>query len=362
MEVRQVHTHTVRRSPAIHPEAFELASILQGAWEPMLSDLWSSGTPLAALTLAESAKLTLDQLQRGIVETFFLEAPLLEMLPMIEVTGSAYKYNEESTLPGIEFRAVNTAYNESTGTVNQKTESLVILGGMADVDRFLQQTRGNLADQRATQEALKAKALARKFQDTVINGDVSVDTNSFDGLKKRLTGTQVVDASTAANGLPIIGTGAADQHAFFDKVDELIAAVDGDVEMLMMHKSIRGKFRSAARRVGGFDMTRDDFGRPVEFYNGIRLVDAGNKSDGSVIIPLTEASNTAATTTTSIYAIAFSQGEDEPGIAGLNNGGVMVDDIGLLPDKPVYRTLIEMYPGLAVFGKGAARLRWVANG
>ena len=50
-------------------------------------------------------------------------------------------------------------------------------------------------------------------------------------------------------------------------------------------------------------------------------------------------------------------------MTGLTNGGVMVDDLGLLQDKPVYRTRIELYAGLAVFsGKAAARLQGVLNG
>ncbi|MFJ6348536.1 major capsid protein [Streptomyces sp. NPDC092046] len=96
------------------------------------------------LSLAESAKLTLDQLQRGVNETFVQESPILDRLPLVQVEGSAFKYNEESSLPGLAFRAINEAYPESTGTLNQRVETLAILGGDADVDKFIVQTRGNL--------------------------------------------------------------------------------------------------------------------------------------------------------------------------------------------------------------------------
>jgi hypothetical protein len=68
--------------------------------------------------------------------------------PPHAIEGNAYAYNVEATLPGVAFRSVNEAYVESTGTFNQKSESFVILGGDADVDRFIVQTRGNLLDQR----------------------------------------------------------------------------------------------------------------------------------------------------------------------------------------------------------------------
>src|SRR5665811_664261 len=139
-----------------------------------------------ALTLAESALLSENDLQRGVIETFVQSSPILDRIPFLNIEGNAYAYNEEAALPGVAFRSVNEAYVESTGTFNQKTEGLVILGGDADVDRFIVQTRGNLNDQRATQTAMKVKAASYKFQDTFFNGDVAVDPKGFDGLKKRL--------------------------------------------------------------------------------------------------------------------------------------------------------------------------------
>ena len=128
-----------------------------------------------AVTLAESAKLSQDALQRGVIETFILESIVLDRIPFEPIEGNAFAYNEELALPGVEFRAVNTAYTESTGTVNPKSEKLVILGGDADVDTFIVKTRGNLNDQRAVQTRMKVKAATYKFQDAFVNGDSAVD-------------------------------------------------------------------------------------------------------------------------------------------------------------------------------------------
>lgn len=311
-----------------------------------------------AQTLAQSALLSQNALQRGVVETFVIESSVLDRLPLIPIEGNAYAYNAEATLPGMEFRAVNSAYTESTGTVAQTTETLVILGGDADVDTFIVQTRGNLNDQRATQTGLKVKSAVYKFQDAFINGDTAVDANSFDGLKKRLTGAQVIDA--AANGLAVIGADDAARHAFFDQLDALLAAVPGGADAAYSNASIRAKIRSSARRLGGWDMTRDEFGRTIEFYNGVALLDIGTKADGTAIIPQTETLGTS-NVTSSIYAVHFTDTEDSPGVAGLDNGGVQVKDLGEIDAKPVYRTRIEFFCGLAVFGRGAARLRGVLN-
>jgi hypothetical protein len=317
---------------------------------------------LGALTLAESAKLSENQFERGVIETFIQQSVVLDRIPFMDIEGNAYQYNEEATLPGVEFRAVNAAYTESTGTVNQKTEGLVILGGDADVDRFIQQTRSNLEDQVEVQTRLKVKAISYKYQDAFVNGDVAVDANSFDGLKKRLTGAKIVDAAT--NGLNVIGASSADRHAFFDKIDELLAAASigsgADNTALYMNNLILGKFKSAARREGSWTQTIDEFGRTIDAYNGIPLLDIGKKADGTLIIPQTEVQG-ASSVASSIYAVRYGEDAADGGVTGLNNGGIMVDPPRQLETKPALRVRIEFYPGLAVFG-GAARLRGVLNG
>lgn len=315
-----------------------------------------------AVTLAQAALLSENDLQRGVVETFVQLSPVLDRLPLMDIEGNAYAYNEEAALPGVAFRSVNEAYVESTGTVNQKTESLVILGGDADVDRFIVQTRGNLNDQRAVQTRLKVKAASYKFQDTFFNGDVAVDTKAYDGLKKRLTGAQVLDLAT--NGAAI-NTDDTTRHAFFDKLDELVAAVpglDGTNGAIYANSSIIGKVRSAGRRVGGVDLVREDMtGKRIVTWNGIPMLDPGNNLAGTSILPQTETQGTD-TASSSVYAVKFGEDETDGGVTGLTNGGVMVDDLGFLQSQPVYRTRIEFYCGLGVFGgKAAARLRGVKN-
>jgi hypothetical protein len=314
-----------------------------------------------ALTLAEAAKLSDNDLQRGVIETFVMEeeSVILDRIPFLEVTGNAYAYNEEASLPGVEFRAVNAGYTESTGTVNQKTEKLVIMGGDADVDVFIQKTRSNLNDQRATQERMKVKAATFKFQDTFINGNVEVDANSFDGLKKRLTGAQVISAGT--NGAEIVGTEENTRFAFYELLDQLCAAVVGGPDALYMNKFILARIKSAARRTGHYETTRDEFGKTIEMFNGIPLRDIGNKADGTLIIPQTETKGTSSTCS-SIYAVRFGEDDGDRAVTGLiGESGVDVRDLGEITEKPVFRTRIEMFTGLAVFGPGAARLEGVLN-
>jgi hypothetical protein len=313
------------------------------------------------LTLAEAAKLERDPLRQGVLETFEQETSFMSLVPFFDIEGSAYTYNEEDTLPGVEYRAVNSAYAESTGTVNPQSESIVIAGGEADVDTFIVKTQGRLNDQRAIQERLKVKAMGYQFQDGFINGDVAVDANAFDGLKKRLVGDQVI--TPTGNGINVLGADDEDRHLFLDQLDQLLGAVpglSGRNGVLIMNSRIRQLIASSARRLTIFTTTLDNLGNEIQRYRGIRMVDPGEDALGNDIVPQTEPDGADVENTSSIYAVKFGRTPDDRGVTGLTNGGMQVEDLGKLQSKPAWRTRIEFFHGLGVFsGRAAARLRRV---
>jgi hypothetical protein len=171
-----------------------------------------------ALTLDEASKLSNDMLLQGVVETIIKDSPVLKQLPFIEIVGNVLTYNQEKTLPSIDFYEVGETWTESTPTFEQKTASLKIMGGDADVDNFLKATRSNIQDLETAVVELKAKALKDKFEENFIYGDAS-GSKEFDGLRK------LIDTTTASDQLIAMdGTGATLTLA---KLDELIDAVKG---------------------------------------------------------------------------------------------------------------------------------------
>jgi len=321
-----------------------------------------------AVTLAQAAVLSENDLQAGVIERFLIESSVLDRLPLKQIDGNAYAYNSELALPGVEFRAVNSAYAESTGTVVQATESLVILGGDADVDTFIQATRSNLNDQIETQVRLKVKAATYKFQDAFFNGDVAVDANSFDGLKKRTTGAQIVVGGT--DGINVVGAAGADVQGFLDFVDALLAAarISGDNGALYMNDLVKARFSSAARRAGLATEELVSLG-PVDkrmtSYRGTPIIDPGTTAAGVRILPQTETVGSSSLTS-SIYAVRFGDDEADGGVTGLFNGnhaeasqrdGVFaVKRLGEQDAKPVHRIRIEGFLGVGVFsGTAVAR-------
>lgn len=300
---------------------------------------------IGAVTLAQSAELSTNTLRTAVIEKFIESSAVLSRIPFMEIQGNAYQYTTESALPGIAFRAVNAAYTESTGAVVNATEGLKILGGDADVDRFIQRTRSNRLDQVGTQTNLKAKAAAIKFTETFFEGDSGAVPDSFDGLKTRLTGTQVILAGVNGAALTL------------SMLDDMLALVDG-ADVIFMHEWLIRKVNGLVRTAGGnVPEPRSEFGRMVSQYSGIDMIDPGLGLDGVTKILGFDETAGASAITGSIYAAKW--GADEY-LAGLTNGGIDAYPLGELETKPAFRVRIEWYAGLAMFrSRAAARLRGI---
>lgn len=305
-----------------------------------------------ALTLIEAAKLAETPLQAGVIETIAKNSGVLERLPFLPVSSNAYTYNREETLPGIAFRAVGEGYTESTGVVNPVTEVLSILGGVSDYDRALLKTQGNLNDLRAVHDAMKAKAASLKFTQTFFNGDSLTDPKEFDGLAKRLTGTQVIDMGSSDGGDALT----------LAKLDEMLDAVTGGADAIFLNKRLRRKVSDLVRAAGqATEVVSDAFGRQLTAYAGVPLVPVEGDETGAEILGFSEPDldNGDKSVTASIYAVKFGAKEF---VSGLQCGGLDVLDMGLYSGGTAYRTLIEWICGMAVFHpKAAARLRGVKN-
>lgn len=297
-----------------------------------------------AVSLAQAADASTNMLQRGVIQTFIDESPVLDRLPFMEISGNAYQYTSELALPGIAFRAVNAGYTESTGTVVNATVALKIFGGDADTDRFIQRTLSNINDQRALQLRMKAKAAAISFTSSFFHGDSGAAPEEFDGLETMLTGAQAILASASGITLTLA------------MLDDLIDAVIGGPDVIYTNKALIRKIAALIRATGGtVPEPIEQYGKLTYSYAGVPLVDTGYEADGStLILPFTEDPGDAGTDTASLYAVKF--GEQEF-VSGLTNGGIDVYDLGELETKPVLRTRIEAYMAIANFnGKSAARL------
>jgi len=305
---------------------------------------------MAAITLSEYAKGEQNELRRGVIE-LFSEGPLLGLMPIDSIPGAGYFYNQEASLPSVQFRGINEGYTTSAGVINNQSEALKIVGGDLDVDTFLVTQYGPA--KRGQQVAMKVKSLRMAIEAKLIKGDSLSDPREFDGLQVRIPAstTQYVDAGT---------NGAALSLAMLDDLIDRVDAHDGG-KVLLCNKKI-GRLLSAASRsasVGGF-VSNDinEFGQKVMSYQGVPLVFLNMDNTGAQILPFTETKGNSSVTT-SIYCVQPGEGYFHL-IQGLN--GIDVRDLGEIDTAPVLRTRCDWSLGMVVeHGRSVARLAGVLD-
>ena len=263
-----------------------------------------------AITLAEAKVGMADKVDQQIVDMFRRSSLLLDNMVFDNCispgTGGStltYGYVQLKTPAVAGVRKINEEYTPGEAKREKKTTSAIIMGGSFQVDRVLQNTAGAV-DELAFQAEQKIKATANYFHNLVINGsgadtDAGYVAGTFDGLRKLLSG------STSEMVCDVGLTTSADMdtncNAFLDRMDLLMAAVEGGASALLMNRDMLVKLRSIARRAGYYERSKDDFGRVVETYAGVPMLDMGKYYDGSVTVDVigTDSGKTA------IYAVGM---------------------------------------------------------
>ncbi|MBE6943804.1 MAG: phage capsid protein [Ruminococcaceae bacterium] len=256
-----------------------------------------------AITLAEAKVGMADKVDQQIVDMFRRSSLLLDNLTFDNTispgTGGStlvYGYVQLKTPSTAAVRTINSEYVPGEAKREKKTTNAIIMGGSFQVDRVLQNTSGAV-DELAFQAEQKIKATANHFHNMVINGDTA--KGGFDGLKKLLTKTE--NELTSQVSLTTSAELDENYNAFLDEMDALVSALDGNATMLLMNNAMLIKLRSIARRAGYYERTKDDFGRTVETYAGVPMVDLGKYYDGESskdVVDITEGK-------TAIYAVSL---------------------------------------------------------
>ena len=257
-----------------------------------------------AITLAEAKVGMADKVDQQIVDMFRRSSLLLDQMifdncisPGTGGSTLTYGYIQLKSPSTASVRTVGGEYTPGEAKKEKKTTNAIIMGGAFQMDRVLQSTSG-AASELAFQAEQKIKATANYFHDLVINGDA--EAGNFDGLKKMLSGT----ANELTSQVKLTTSQELDENynAFLDEMDSFLSCLDGTPSMLLMNRQMLIKLRSIARRAGYYERTKDDFGRVVETYAGIPMVDMGKYYDGTTTKDVVE---TDANGKTAIYAVSL---------------------------------------------------------
>ena len=263
-----------------------------------------------AITLAQAKVGMADKVDQQIVDMFRRSSLLLDNMVFDNAispgTGGStltYGYIQLSTPSTAGVRSINGEYTPGEAKKEKKTTNAIIMGGAFQMDRVIQSTSG-AAGEMAFQAEQKIKATANYFHNLVINGssqaqDTGFVAGTFDGLRKLLSGT--ANELTAQTSLTTSQELDENYNAFLDEMENFLSCLDGTPSMLLMNRSMLVKLRSIARRAGYYERTQDDFGRTVETYAGVPMVDMGQYFDGEKVcdVVATEGGKTC------IYAVSL---------------------------------------------------------
>lgn len=264
------------------------------------------------LTLAEYKALAIDDVQRGVIDEFmksswFLDNLIFDNMAYPTGDGSAwtYGYNRVTTQATAAVREIHNEYSAQEAKSTRYTVDLKILGGKFSIDRAMVNT-GFIENQLAFQLRQKTKAATALFNQLVIVGDDS-NAGEFDGLDVALTGSSTeYNAGLAAIDLNTSSDIDSNYKAFLDKLDDWLGYLDGIPTALLMNQRMLAVMRAVARRSSAYTLTLDEFGRQIERYNGIPLIDLKERPGStSPIVPIVTRTIASVSTSglTDIYAV-----------------------------------------------------------
>jgi hypothetical protein len=271
-----------------------------------------------SLTLADYALQSNSPLVQKITYSMIMNGSVLQYMPFVNyrsMIANGVRFLGQG-LGAVAFRAINDVPTVTKSTPTPYSEQAYIMSNNIAIDNVLLQDINAIQDPWAVQLGAFVKAWVYKCNDIFINNNhLTGDANAPVGLRYRLDNyadygipsemkiDANVDISAGSNGI-----------AFLEQLQILMdymGSTDGTGIVLFMNDSTRRKIDravKAAGTAGGFDITKDQFGRRVAYYQNALIVDLGRKADQSTrIITSTETTAGADSTSnySSIYGVRF---------------------------------------------------------
>jgi len=302
------------------------------------------------ITMLEAADYQeVDRATRAVAKQIVEESPVMEYAPVHTIRGSAFTYPREESLGTVDWRAVGGSYTANAGTIRHEVETLAEAGGEVFVDDQEVES-SNLIDIKPHKYMMKSRAMGLFISEQFFEGDKSVNPIGLDGLRRRLTGNQLINAGTGGDTLTLVD------------IRNLIDSIAGGPDMFFMNKTMRNKITALVDAQTGtarIEYTQDTFGRQMRRFDGIPIRVVERQDDASTFLGFDEDDGAGNPDTCSIYAVKF--GMDAVHL--IAHGGVpTVKDFGEIESRPGHLGRIRWMWGLAIeHPRAAARLYHINN-
>ncbi len=330
------------------------------------------------VTLADYALLSNQPLVQAVTMSLIDYGNVIQDIPLVEkqslqVNGVRW----EGNLPTPNWVALNTEGTSVHGQPTPYQEQAYIVRNYVDVDKFIVLDQNQIVEPRAAQTAAYLKGLTYDINFKFFKNahDGTGDANAPVGLRARLDDAasankfgvrpeNKIDAGGTACDISQTGFTAIKGGQFLELLDLLLWCVDspdGSGVVLYMNDYIKRRLNFVVRAMGtsgGLDQSQDQFNRTIQTYKNAIIRDPGVKADqstrilagnaiaagsGSVGETAAGADSTGASANfASIYAVNYSTDH----FFGWQFAPPNVQDLGLIYNGAIYRTLIDWAVGL----------------
>ena len=318
------------------------------------------------LTLADYAQMSNNPPVQRISYSLINYANVMQDVPLVDrKTLIANGARFEGNLPTVNWSQLNAEGVTTKGTPTSYQEQAYIIRNYIDVDKYIVEDMNQISEPRGIQNEAYLQALTydlnfKFFKNDHVTGDANapvgiryrIDNGGIFGVRPENKLVAGVTSGVPAINLTMSSTTAAIANTFLEALDHLLWCVDspdGSNVVLYMNDTMKRRLNFALRLMGtsgGLTITQDQFNRTIAQYKGAVIRDPGYKADQSTqVITSTETSTGAADTTgtyTSIYAVNYS----EDHFFGWQFGPPNMQDLGLINNGAIYRTLIDWAVGL----------------
>jgi hypothetical protein len=314
------------------------------------------------VTLADYAMMSNAPLVQRVTFSLIQNGNILQDIPM--VTKKSFTINgtrfDGSNLPSINWSQLNAEPVTTKATPVPYQEQAFLLRNTIDVDKYVVQEENQITDPRGIQTEAVLIALTYDMNFKYFNNDhITGYANAPVGLKYRINNGTLYGVrsenkiSGGAVDISQAGATQATANKFIEFLDQLLWSVDspdGSGVVLYMNEVMKRRLNFLLRLMGtsgGLATTQDQFDRTITMYKGAIIRDPGYKADQTTRI----ISNTEATDgtdpgndhQTSIYAVNYSENH----LMGWQFEPPNVQDLGLINNGVIYRTLIDYAVGIA---------------
>lgn len=314
------------------------------------------------VTLADYAIMSNEPLVRAVTFSLIENGNILQDIPML--TKKSFIINgvrfDGSSLPSVNWSQLNAEPLTTKATPVPYQDQAFLLRNTIDVDKYLVQEENQIVDPRAIQVEAYLKSLTYDINYKFINNNhITGDANAPIGIRARIDNgsTYGVRSENKINGGGLDITQATlistpgNGNKWIELLDQLLWSVgspDGDGVVVYANDVLKRRWNFALRALGtsgGLTTMQDQFNRTVTMYKGAVIRDPGYKADQTTrIISNTEdtSGNDGSSTYTSMYAVNYSEGY----MTGWQFEPPNVQDLGLINNGVIYRTLIDYAVGI----------------